>query len=747
MWGRGVVIGAAAALVLSTTALAGSSSPPLRLGKINTGKAKTELRGSVAKPLLQLQNKKGVPLALLARPGVAPFAVNSKTKVVNLNADLLDGIDGAALQKRVSGTCASGQAIRIVNADGTVSCQAVAGSAGGTVTSVDSGTGLTGGPITTAGALSVAPSYRLPQSCSANQVPKSDGSGAWSCTDALFDSSGFWKLGGNAGTNPPTDFLGTTDAKALAFKTNGTERMRLDSSGNLGIGTASPSEKLEATGNIRASSQILESQGFEGTTFPPSGWTTGGNANWVRDTTTFFAGAASAASGTIGDSQSSYLDFDVTFPTAGLLRFHWKVDSEGSFDFLRFCFDNDACTYSAGYEQRISGTVDWTQVVLPVTAGAHSFRWVYEKDSSFSTGQDKGWLDDVSFEAAGNVFARNGIDTDGTLSVDETASFGSNVGIGTTSPTQLLHLNVTAGHGEGMEIDSAIAGHSPAIYLNHTGTGGRAFRIASFGDNTNAGSFRIRDESGGGDRFAIDSSGNVGVGTTSQTRKLDVNGVVGAFDGGTRSRNGGLATEVGATLIDFGMNDGSINRFGGTYTQANQGGLVRVDARSGVDLFQFLGRSAGTAGDANELVGITSAGNVGIGVASPSNILAVQQSSTTDPIADAWTTYSSRRWKTKIHSIRDALALVERLRGVRFHWKANGKHDLGLIAEEVEKVLPGLVSHDRNGRARGLDYARLVPVLIEAMKEQQAELVALRHREASLETRLAQVERWQVRHR
>ncbi|MBU0495305.1 MAG: beta-propeller fold lactonase family protein [Chloroflexi bacterium] len=45
-----------------------------------------------------------------------------------------------------------------------------------------------------------------------------------------------WRLTGNAGTNPTSDFLGTTDAQPLVFKTNGTEWMRLDSSGHLGLG-------------------------------------------------------------------------------------------------------------------------------------------------------------------------------------------------------------------------------------------------------------------------------------------------------------------------------------------------------------------------------------------------------------------------------------------------------------------------------------------------------------------------------
>ncbi|MFO1311185.1 MAG: tail fiber domain-containing protein [Burkholderiales bacterium] len=54
---------------------------------------------------------------------------------------------------------------------------------GGTVTSVASGTGLTGGPITGSGTLSIATGYQLPQGCANGQVAKSNGSSAWTCAN------------------------------------------------------------------------------------------------------------------------------------------------------------------------------------------------------------------------------------------------------------------------------------------------------------------------------------------------------------------------------------------------------------------------------------------------------------------------------------------------------------------------------------------------------------------------------------
>jgi hypothetical protein len=118
--------------------------------------------------------------------------------------------------------------------------------------------------------------------------------------------------------------------------------------------------------------------------------------------------------------------------------------------------------------------------------------------------------------------------------------------------------------------------------------------------------------------------------------------------------------------------------------------------------------------------------NFGIGVDNATNILTIKQNSVTNPIADAWTTYSSARWKTNIQPIANALDKVQHLRGVTFDWKANGKHDLGVVAEEVAPVVPEIVGYEQNGKPQSVDYGRLSALLLEAIKEQQVEIRELK---------------------
>jgi hypothetical protein len=140
-------------------------------------------------------------------------------------------------------------------------------------------------------------------------------------------------------------------------------------------------------------------------------------------------------------------------------------------------------------------------------------------------------------------------------------------------------------------------------------------------------------------------------------------------------------------------------------------------------------------------------GYVGLGVTDPNYRLELPNTDDAagQARANAWKTYSSERWKTNIETIGNAMDKVRQLRGVRFDWKESGSHDIGMIAEEVGRVIPEIVDYETNGTdAKSLAYDRLVALLVEALKEQDiriAELEQALARQDRLEQRLGAIER------
>lgn len=96
---------------------------------------------------------------------------------------------------------------------------------------------------------------------------------------------------------------------------------------------------------------------------------------------------------------------------------------------------------------------------------------------------------------------------------------------------------------------------------------------------------------------------------------------------------------------------------------------------------------------------------------------------------------SDARFKKDISTIPNALALVEQLRGVNYRWQGEQFPDrefpegqqVGLIAQEVREIVPQAVIEQSDGYL-AVDYARLVPLLIEGMKEQQKQIDELKTR-------------------
>ena len=93
-------------------------------------------------------------------------------------------------------------------------------------------------------------------------------------------------------------------------------------------------------------------------------------------------------------------------------------------------------------------------------------------------------------------------------------------------------------------------------------------------------------------------------------------------------------------------------------------------------------------------------------------------------------TTSDQNLKTNIQTIEDPLEKIVQIRGVNFEWKENNKPSAGVIAQEIEKVLPQLVN---GSDTKTVNYNGLIGLLIETVKEQQKQIDNLNTRLSKLE--------------
>jgi len=139
--------------------------------------------------------------------------------------------------------------------------------------------------------------------------------------------------------------------------------------------------------------------------------------------------------------------------------------------------------------------------------------------------------------------------------------------------------------------------------------------------------------------------------------------------------------------------------------------------------FQLLGFNQGL----NQGLYVTSAGNVGIGT-DPGNILTVARGSATDPIADAWITYSTPESKIILGAADSEtgnyLEVFKQL--PVYKWKRTEAEPTRLGVVATEDVLPEILADDAKGNIQGLDLGAYIGFLHEVMKAQQKEIDQLK---------------------
>lgn len=319
---------------------------------------------------------------------------------------------------------------------------------------------------------------------------------------------------------------------------------------------------------------------------------------------------------------------------------------------------------------------------------------------------------------------------------DENTAGGVRSGVGGGSNNQAYGLNAMVAGGAGNRASGRFAtvpgGFENEAMESFSFAAGRQARALHKGAFVWADSSNVAFESTDDNQFLIRAGGGVGIGTSTPSHALSVQGDVDI----TNRLSIGATEQAGQLYV----------------AHANGGGNgIKLEATDG-DRLNLYWNSANTAmivdtyrqsdGRRHPIALQPVGGNVGIGTITPSERLEVDGNVKADNV----TLPSDVRLKSDLAPISDAAATLAELRGVSFHWRtdldaapADPSRRFGVIAQDVLAVLPELVRKGADG-FYSVDYLGLVPVLIEAFKAQQDELNRALGRIQALEALLGEAE-------
>jgi Chaperone of endosialidase len=327
------------------------------------------------------------------------------------------------------------------------------------------------------------------------------------------------------------------------------------------------------------------------------------------------------------------------------------------------------------------------------------------------------------------------------------------------------------------------AAHYNGAVINNSGTGIDAYYQGTGTNNSTDMHFFTSNT----ERMVINELGNIGIGSTAfsatpekllidagNTSSYNLISAKGEIDNylqlniQNRSAGGTASSDVVATAdngdenseyIDMGMNSSGysnslipiVNGASEAYLISTASNFVIGNGTPSYDISLFTGGYATT----NERLRITAAGNIAIGAFTPADKLSV--AGIMSPTVNAtysigtsiarWTEVwsvngtiqtSDIRLKKNIHPLKFSSAALMQLQPVSYNWKdkpvAAGK--IGLIAQEVKKIIPEVVAGNEQKEMLGINYPELIPVLIATIKEQQQKLSLLNKELNKLENRI-----------
>jgi hypothetical protein len=306
----------------------------------------------------------------------------------------------------------------------------------------------------------------------------------------------------------------------------------------------------------------------------------------------------------------------------------------------------------------------------------------------------------IGTDVTGNIIFKQGITTTDLSTGTERMRLNSTgfLGIGQTNPSVILDLKKSAGAGwdtlvdlinlngffTGYDVDSQRAGIQAGV--PNVGFGNTTYGQIGFA---------TRGADGYNTRMRILPNGNVGIGTSSPNGKLEVAGRI---------------TSIGTPNNGIGAGPNFYLEGGGSsYTILQQ-------SVSKFEILTYDGASWGYR------MAIFSNGNISINDRSDSGYRlyvggAIYASG--NIVAN-----SDLILKKNLKIISNPIDKLMQLNGYAYQWKENDQYQYGVIAQEVEKILPYAVSTSTKG-IKGVSYNQIIPVLIEAIKVQNKRIVEL----------------------
>ena len=315
----------------------------------------------------------------------------------------------------------------------------------------------------------------------------------------------------------------------------------------------------------------------------------------------------------------------------------------------------------------------------------------------------------------GELFLLKGDNTISTLINSDGDSYinGGNLGIGTSSPSKKLEVSGAA-NAIIQSTDTAGAGSFLRMLADVT-----AENLINWDKDTDL-RFATSDSdfANFSEKMRITSAGNLGVGNTNPSQAFVVkDGIVVT----------GATSEAASTTGDYIL---AVGKNAGDKSLHTQGDIL-------CDGDIFLGNTAGVG--SSKLSVETSAGARGIGFRDSAGIAGTKAlilfSTTTEvgsisisTTATSYNTGSDYRLKEDLQDFK-GLELVSKIPVYDYKWKADESRSYGVMAHELEEVLPQAVSGEKDAEEmQSVDYSKIVPLLVKSIQELKAEIELLKNK-------------------